>query len=54
MIPYKDLVSSKFTAESGVPNGKKTNAIGSRVSTRGQKTFNLYRNGMFSYMVGIE
>ena len=39
--------------ESGVPNRKK-NAISSRVSSRGQKTFNLYKNGMFSYMVGIE
>ena len=39
--------------ESGVPNGKKNNVISSRVSTRGQKTFTLYKNGMFSYMVGL-
>ena len=39
--------------ESGVPNGKKNNAISSRFSTRGQKPLLCIRNGMFSYMVGL-
>ena len=29
--------------ESGVPNGKKNDAISCRISTRGQKTFALYK-----------
>ena len=43
MITYKDLISSKLVPESGVPNGKKNDAISCRISTRGQETFTLYK-----------
>ena len=43
MIPYKDLAwyLRNLLSESGVANGKKTNAISSCVSTQGRKTCNL-------------
>ena len=52
-MPYKDLISSKLLPESGVPNCKRNKAISCRISTRGQKPLPCIKNGMFSYMAGL-